>query len=439
MFRLWVAFASSWSTLGRMIRLIVASLVGLLAASTGMGAEQQGVEVLKIRQTWSRESAGERWHREAAAMGRRLFMDTSLSRPQGQGCITCHQPEHAFADPRRVSPGAVPGRGGRRNAPTLMYAALIPGMAFDDFFNEEGEEVWAWEGGLFLDGRARDQFEQVQSPFFDPDEMNLPGPAALAEGVRRSGYADAFRAWVGDDAAWADDEALNYHVYRALVAFLKEPHFRPFDARIDDYLAGDEDALDASEKRGLEVFRNAGKCASCHLLEAKHWPEPLLSDFGYDNLGVPSSPGGKGKDPGLGAHTGNSEEMGQFKAPTLRNIALTAPYMHNGSIGTLQEVMEFYNKRDLEPERWGATDYPETVNRDDMGDLGLSDEEVNDLVALMEAFTDRSLLEWRQSKGDDGDSLPSAPPDVPSAFEMRLRFPDWTHRLHASHGGATVE
>jgi cytochrome c peroxidase len=295
-----------------------------------------------------------------------------------------------------------------------MYVALIPPLAFEDFLNQDGQEVYAWEGGLFHDGRARDLFEQVQQPFFNPDEMNLPNVAELAKRLRRAPYAD--KAW-----AEQDDEQVLYTAYQALVAFLREPMFRPFDARIDDYLAGDSKALSATETRGLAVFRGAGGCADCHFLEPTEWPKTLLSDFGYDNLGVPS----RGEsDPGLGALKGE-EALGQFRAPSLRNIALTAPYMHNGAIDTLREVMEFYNKRDLELERWGPTDFPQTVNHDDMGNLELSEQQVTDLVALMDAFTDRSLLAMKP-----GQRYPKAPAETPSSASMRLYFPGWTHRLH---------
>lgn len=357
---------------------------------------------------------------DAATIGRQIFLDTGLSEPVGQACITCHHPNSAFADPRAVSPGAVSGRIGNRNAPTLMYAALIPAMVLEDVYDEKGEGSFVWEGGLFHDGRARDQFEQVQQPFFEANEMNLPDPSALAARLRQSKYAGEMKQWVGE-SRWDDDQQLNFHAYRALVEFLKEPMFRPFDARIDDFLGGDEKALNASERRGLEVFKSTGKCAECHLLGTGTWPQPLLSDYGYDNVGAPSR--GK-KDPGLGGHTGRAGELGQFRAPTLRNIALTAPYMHNGSIKTLQEVMEFYNKRDLEPERWGPTDYPETVNHDDMGNLKLSDQEVTDLVALMAAFTDRSLLKMIAA----GESFPAAPPGVPSTASREIFFPDWRYR-----------
>lgn len=201
-----------------------------------------------------------------------------------------------------------------------------------------------------------------------------------------------------------------------------EPLFRPFDARIDDYLAGDESALNEQEKRGLVVFKEAGKCADCHLLEAVDWPQALLSDYGYDNLGLPSR---SRPDPGLGGITGEASEIGLFRAPTLRNIALTPPYMHNGSLATLRDVMEFYNKRDIEPERWGKTEYPETVNHEDLGDLKLTDEQIEDLTALMDAFTDRTLLRQQTS----GEKFPDAPADIPPTDEIRLVFPDWSYHL----------
>ncbi len=365
----------------------------------------------------------------AVKLGQEIFLDTGLSRPVGQACVSCHLPSAAFADPRPVSLGAIKGRTGRRNAPSLMYAALIPSFAYEDLFTKDGSEVYAYEGGLFHDGRARDLFEQVQQPFFDHNEMNLSGLADLANRLRASAYAAEFEAWIGKER-WNDDSQLTYHAFRALVEFLKEPMFRPFDARIDDYLAGNKEALSTAELRGLEVFRGGGKCADCHFLEPTVWTPALLSDFGYDNLGVPSR--GE-KDPGLGAKIG-AEGMGQFRAPSLRNVELTGPYMHNGSIATLQEVMEFYNRRDLETERWGSTDYPETVNREDVGKLNLTDQQVKDLVALMSAFTDRSVKEQKS-----GQRFPKAPVGIPSTTAKRLYFPDWTHRLHPAYPGLPDE
>ena len=341
-----------------------------------------------------------------AALGKKIFLDTSLSNPPGQGCVSCHSPEAAFADSRRISPGAVKGRKGRRNAPSLMYAALIPPQRLEDTYDENGELEYIVEGGLFLDGRAHDLLDQVRHPFFDKNEMNVANGKELARKLRKRDYGKEFQG--------LDDKRTNEKAFKALVAFLREPMFRPFNSRIDDYWAGNKDALSLSERRGLDVFQTTGGCATCHLTGVASWPKPLLTDSGFDNLGAPAI---GTRDSGLGAITGKAGELGQFKVPSLRNVALTAPYLHNGSIKTLKEVMEFYNKRDLEPERWGVTNYPETVNHEDMGNLELTEQEIDDLVALMDAFTDRNLL-----KIPDGKLFPEVPPGVPSTEERKAFF-----------------
>ena len=258
--------------------------------------------------------------------------------------------------------------------------------------------------------------------------MNLPDEAALAERLRSAGYGRRMQRWIGEPA-WQDDRQLSYFAYRALVEFLKEPIFRPFDARIDDFLDGDQDALSDAERRGLEVFKGAGKCVACHTLSAATWPGPLLSDYRYHNLGIPSD---GVKDRGLGGHREEPKTLGQFRTPSLRNVALTAPYMHNGSIATLREVIEFFNRRDLDPDRWGQLDYPETVNHADTGNLGLTDGQVDDLTALMDAFTDRSLL-----KMGVGQVIPKVPQNVLSTAARRKDFPDWAHRIDPSFPGKT--
>ncbi len=351
-----------------------------------------------------------------AALGEKIFLDTSLSNPPGQGCVSCHSPKDAFADPRRVSLGAVRGRVGRRNAPSLMYAALIPSQRLEDTYDDNGELEYIVEGGLFLDGRAHDLLDQVRHPFFDKNEMNLAGAKELAGKFRGGDYAKEF-----EDLT---DKEINEKAFEALVAFLREPMFRPFNARIDEYWAGDKEALSLSEKRGLDVFQTSGGCSTCHLTGVASWPKPLLTDSGFDNLGAPAI----GKiDPGLGAITGKAGELGKFKVPSLRNVALTAPYLHNGSIKTLKEVIELYNKRDLEPERWGVTNYPRTVNHEDMGDLGLTDQEVDDLVALLAAFTDQNLLEI-----PEGNLFPQIPLGVPQTEERKAFFlPKQRHDLTA--------
>ncbi len=287
-----------------------------------------------------------------------------------------------------------------------MYAALIPSQRLEDTYDDNGELEYIVEGGLFLDGRAHDLLDQVRHPFFDKNEMNIAGAKELAGKFRSGDYAKEF-----EDLT---DKEINEKTFEALVAFLREPMFRPFNSRIDEYWAGDKEALSLSEKRGLDVFQTSGGCSTCHLTGVASWPKPLLTDSGFDNLGAPAI----GKiDPGLGAVTGKAGELGKFKVPSLRNVALTAPYLHNGSIKTLKEVIELYNKRDLEPERWGVTNYPRTVNHEDMGDLGLTDHEVDDLVALLTAFTDQNLL-----KIPEGNLFPQVPLGVPQTEERKACF-----------------
>lgn len=363
-------------------------------------------------------------------VGKLIFLDTSLSSPKGQACVSCHHPQHAFGDPRPQSPGAVTGRSGTRNAPSLMYAALIPSFAYDEFFTSEGDEVYAYEGGLFWDGRARDLFEQIQQPFLHPKEMNLGNESVLASRLRHSSYAEKLKTLVGPQQ-WDSDSMVTYHAYLCIVDFLQSPTFRPFDSKLDSYQDGNQTILNEAEKRGMQLYIEKAKCNDCHPLSAKHWERPLLSDFGYDNLGVPSV--GK-PDQGLGKHTGNEEEIGQFRSPSLRNVELTAPYMHNGSLKTLREVIEFYNARDTPQSRWKSTDFPHTVNREDLGDLKLSEHEIDDLLAFLNCFTDQCLKSINKNE-----IFPKPPTDTPTSTMKALYFPGWTHRLHPSYRNSTRE
>ena len=161
--------------------------------------------------------------------------------------------EYAFADPRSVSTGAVSERMGTRNAPSLLYAALIPSFAYEDFLTPDGEEVYAHEGGLFWDGRARDLFEQVQQPFFNHKEMNLSSESELAHRLRRSSYSHQLKKLVGQ-RYWGDDGLVTYHAYLCLVEFLRSPVFRPFNSKFDAYRRGDLAILNEQELRGMKVY-----------------------------------------------------------------------------------------------------------------------------------------------------------------------------------------
>ncbi len=334
---------------------------------------------------------------EKILLGQNLFMDANLSEPPGQACVSCHVPSVAFTDPDSEIPtsrGVHPDRFGDRNTPTAAYAKFTPAFHFDE---SEGLYV----GGQFLDGRAATLEEQAKAPFLNPVEMANPDKLTVVEKVRNSSYADLFRQVYGEDA-FNDTEKAYDQIADAIAAFERTDFFAPFTSKYDYFLAGKVE-LTPQELRGLEVFNrpDKGNCAACHPgMPAEDGTPPLFTDFTYDNLGVPQNPdnpfyhvapefnpdGVDFVDLGLGKTTADITQNGKFKVQTLRNIAITAPYMHNGVFKTLREVVDFYNTRDVRD--WPAPEVAENVNREELGNLGLTDEEVDDLVAFMETLTD---------------------------------------------------
>lgn len=351
---------------------------------------------------------------ETALLGELLFFDASLSEPAGQSCASCHDPAVAFTDPDSGTPtseGVIPGRFGLRNTPQVSYASFSPEFHFD-----AGQGLWT--GGQFLDGRAPTLEEQAKQPFLNPLEMNNPDPATLVAKVRKSEYAHMFET-VWGPGALEDDQGLFDLIAVAIAAFERTELLSPFTSRYDAYLRG-EARLSEQELRGLALFNrpDKGNCAACHpsAPDAEGRP-PLFTDFSYDNLGVPRNPGnpfyendstvvadareridlGRGETvrarlfrdgelpPGAAAP---EEEDGKFKVPSLRNVAVTAPYMHNGVFTTLRQVVQFYNTRDVDPDRWGPPEVAATVNGDELGNLGLTEQEVDDIVAFLGTLTD---------------------------------------------------
>lgn len=332
-----------------------------------------------------------------AMLGKLLFFDTSLSTPTGQSCASCHDPKAGFADPRQqipVSEGAVRGRFVPRNTPTAAYAAFVPPRHID-----KGITI----GGLFHDGRANDLKAQATGPLLGALEMNNPSKQAIAAALRRTSYAQRFIVLYGPRAL-KNDARLFAYALDALVAYERSAEVNPFSSKYDLYLAG-KVQLTASEARGLKIFEdeNKGNCAACHSSRAdKQGRPPLFTDFSYDNLGVPANPKnpylslGKKWNPagrayvdlGLGGVTGKKSDHGKFRVPTLRNIALTAPYMHNGVFTKLKDVIAFYNSRDTNKKRWGAPEVAANVNREELGDLKLNKQEAKDLTAFLRTLSD---------------------------------------------------
>jgi len=257
-------------------------------------------------------------------------------------------------------------------------------------------------GGQFWDGRAANVVEQAKGPFLNPLEMNNPSKDAVIRDVLKSDYAGLFREVFGHNEEYIlanVDEAYDF-IAEAIGAFESTPMFAPFDSKYDYYLQG-YDVLNEQELRGLEIYEGKAMCNACHPSEPGDGGEPpLFTDFTYDNLGVPKNPdnpfytlskkfnpdGYDFVDWGLGGVLGIEEEMGKHKVMPLRNIAVTGPYMHNGVFSTLREVVEFYNARDLGG--FPSPEVPINVNTDELGDLGLTSDEIDDIVAFLHTLTD---------------------------------------------------
>jgi cytochrome c peroxidase len=332
-------------------------------------------------------------------LGRFLYFDEDLSTPPGMSCASCHDPDAGFADPDTdvpVSQGIVPTRFGNRNSPSAAYAAFSPVFHYDE---DEGLYV----GGQFWDGRAATLADQAKGPFLNPLEMKNPNKRAVVRKVSKSDYAALFLQVYGPHAFDDIEEAYD-GIAEAIAAFETTGELNQFSSKYDHYLAGEVD-LTAQESFGLSLYEDPakGNCAACHPSEPGPSGEPpLFTDFTYDNLGVPRNadnpfyfisdefnPDGEDFiDYGLGGVLGLPEEMGKVKVPTLRNIAVTPPYMHNGALTSLTDVVDFYNTRDVPGAGWPPPEVPENVNTDELGDLGLSASEVDAIVAFLETLTD---------------------------------------------------
>lgn len=327
------------------------------------------------------------------ALGKLIFQDTLLSEPAGQSCATCHATSRGFTDRygRPVSEGAVRGLYSQRNSMTLCYSKYVPSLYYD-----EDEETYV--GGLFWDGRSPSLHHQAGEPFLNPVEMGNPDRRTVVDKVRRSSYYPELVRLYGETD---DVDTLYAHITDALAAYQSSDEINPFSSKYDAWKKH-KYKMTPAEKRGLKLFKDKGMCAECHILDKDERARRVLfTDHTYDNLGIPRNPDNPhyrvpsayflltpdSLDLGLGAIVGKNEENGKFRVPTLRNIALTAPYGHNGYFRTLEEIVHFYNVRDISNE-FPPAEYPATVNHDELGDLGLTPDEEADIVEFMKTLTD---------------------------------------------------
>lgn len=247
------------------------------------------------------------------ALGRRLFYDTRLSKDDTLSCASCHQPRIRFSDARERSTG-VGGANGLRHAPTLVNVAYSP--------------------LFFWDGRAANLESQVGTPIADVLEMNQTHDASIAKLKDDKTYKAMFQS------AFGTDEVSMKRMEKALASF--ERTILSGNSAFDRYeYQGQKDALSPAQIRGLTIFKDPqkGNCASCHTIGPSN---ALFTDGQFHNTGQGFGDNEQFSDLGRFKITKLENERGQFKTPTLRNVAVTGPYMHDGKLKTLKDVVDFY-------------------------------------------------------------------------------------------------
>lgn len=358
---------------------------------------------------------------ELAALGRDLFFDTDLSLNGNQACASCHNPAAGFSDNRDngVAGAASLGTDGKslgdRNAPTVTYAALIPEFGVD--------ETGAYRGGFFHDGRAKTLVEQAGEPFTNPIEMALPDNETLVRKVlARKRYVDGLRRHFGEGVL-NEPEATFVAVTKSIAAYESSAEFVAFDSRYDRSLRGELELTREEEVGRMLFFSQLINCHSCHLLDTREFRQgELFTNFRYHNIGIPVNAdlrarnglGVRFRDPGLAANevVDDPAETGKFRVPTLRNVAVTGPYMHNGVFRDLETAIRFYNrftltdrKSQLNPETgeyWGDPEVAETVDLELLRQgQPISDIQIEALTAFLRALTDRRYEHLLDSGQDE--------------------------------------
>ena len=364
-------------------------------------------------------------------LGKFLFYD-GISSPGSMSCAVCHGASVGFTGPDAqinrhgtVYRGAVPERFGNRKPPSSAYATFSPVLHYD--------KAKGFLGGNFWDGRATGQHlgnpaaDQALGPFLNPVEQNNPSSEAVLEQVVKSPYA---RLW---EQAWGEplrtatqaDIDKNYdRVGQAIAAYEASYEMSPFSSKYDYSLQG-KVQLTEEEQRGLALFNGKVNCASCHTsTSGPSGQPPLFTNFTYENVGVPKNPenpyyrmdrvqvdgkpinpdGANWVDPGLAGFlqtSGNpawqsmaQENRGKHRVPTLRNVDkrpskdFPKAYMHNGVFKSLEEVVHFYNTRDVPGAGWPAPEVPQNVNAKETGNLRLTPQEEAAVVAFLKTLSD---------------------------------------------------
>jgi cytochrome c peroxidase len=290
--------------------------------------------------------------KESIELGRKLFFDPRLSGDDTVSCATCHNPQLSFTDGLPGSRG-IKGKIGRRNAPTVLNTA--------------------YESSFFWDGRASSLEQQAGFPIANPDEMGQPHDLSIKKFERIPEYPKEFAEVFGPGRLTIEK------IEMALASY--ERTLESGDSAFDRYqYGGDKTALSEEAVRGLAVFtdKNKGNCSTCHTIEEKY---ALFTDGKFHNLGAGINKNGELTDLGRYEQTKVEADKGAFRTPSLRNVAKTAPYMHDGSLKTLKDVVDFYVG--------GGSSNPQLDK--EIKELKLSGQEKADLVAFLESLTGKQM------------------------------------------------
>lgn len=345
-------------------------------------------------------------------LGQILFFDKNLSNNRTQACATCHNPDSGFTDNRDNSVSKMASMGddnksiGDREAPTASYAKFSPNFHFD-------EKKQKFVGGQFWDGRASTLEDQAGGPPLNPAEMGMANKKEVINRIKENElYVNSFKTIFGNDILENDEKAYGA-LTQVIASFERTDEFSPFDSKYDRYLKGEYD-LTPLEDLGKSIFfsNNNNSCASCHVLKGEDKEGETFTNYEFHNIGTPENKtlraknGVKDLDKGLLNNPAVKDESqrGKYKVPTLRNVAVTAPYMHNGVFSDLKTVIEFYDKynnkeRTINPETKKVWDEPEVKDNISVKELKakeLSDRKVEAIVAFLKLLTDKkyeNLLE----------------------------------------------
>jgi cytochrome c peroxidase len=355
------------------------------------------------------------------ALGKKIFADASLSEPPGTSCAGCHDPARAFSGTHAsaigVPLGSRPGHFARRTTPSVLYLRYVPKF---HFFEDDEAAAPSPFGGFFWDGRSDDLATLVRQPLFNPDEMNAGDPRRVAAKIARAPYAKELHAALGPAA---DPESILRDLGAALEAYLTSDEMTPASSKFDAWVRG-EVTLTPREKRGLEAFEDParGACAGCHRLNAASTnpANTMFTDYGFDAIAVPRNRAlPRNRDPrayDLGlcerkdrrTPSDDPKLCGNFRTPSLRNVAVRETFMHNAAFRTLRDVVVFYANRastpgrfyppgetfdDLPPKYRGNVNiYSMPYNRREGSPPAMSDEDIDALVAFLGTLTDAAYV-----------------------------------------------